>query len=1264
MVDSSLAVGELNQSTYPDSVSIMALFKVSSGPDKYNVKLFQMKNTCKVACISCEEGNTVTCTQCKSKYIDYLSACTLCPASDPNKAIVVENGSPVCVDTASDPYKSGYRSVTGQSFRLIEKCTVANCAQCSANKDACTACKTDYIFYMSVCTLCPASDANNGIVVENGSPVCIDRTSDSYKTGYGLVTSQSFRLIVNCALPNCAECIANKDSCTACKTDYAFYMSVCTLCPVSDPNNAIVVENGSPVCVDRTSDPYKAGFGLVTGQSFRLLEACTVSDCRVCSEQKDTCTGCKEGFALHLNKCTKCDTPADPNKAIVVESNTPQCVSTDVGPHSSGYRVVSSDPFKLIEVCTVTDCSTCPDVKSTCTACKSGFALYLEKCTECDPAKAIVVQQGEPVCMDFGAGYRVVFTDPFRLIEACTVAGCSTCPDIKSTCTACKTGFALYQNKCTECDPAKAILIQDGLPVCVDHKQSPYNSGYRQDTTVTDFQLIEACTVTDCDTCPALKSTCTACKSDHILHLQKCTLCDASPESKFAIYVKDSDSPECVATDSGPYSSGFGLDTSISTFRLIDKCSIFDCESCAANKNICTDCKTDHVFHLNKCTLCPQSDPSKAIVVLADGSPKCVDVSSTPYSTGYRVDTSVTAFKLIEACKVPNCSACPASVSICTACATSYVLSADSLSCISSTPQPSAQPQVVSKAAFTVRHDSPRNSIAIFHNQGSSVQMTKVVAVDLDSGKTYSCEQIGCRHSVNAEKITFTFDSQIQILQGELHINIQSSNSGHISRRLQSQASEITVTEFVLLKSNALSAWVTTLQVLIWLLRTVGCIWLFPSHPRIAMLPDYTVTLCAVLSVMLGPVIPGSDTVIQAIGQVKILWYWFANPFIAWDRHTESCNTRPGHGLAGVYCSFLDNYGQNTIGLFAVLALILLLDCGCRVVISRQKVGGRTLSLLHNYQQNFGLKFWFAKMQANQLEILMYVLISYSLADSSSKSVVGLVLASLHLAFMIGTATMATGLNFQAAKQAAQAGKTAASTTPERSLTAARHLLEPSLCKVSEIAHHKATGAWPAVHLARDLAFSILVLNNISDPVTLSLVVAAVQLCYTGYQGVFRYHGLVLEHIGGLAIDGTFLIILLLKAIAASIKLSAVTRVDILSPLLICVLGLIFLMIIVLGVLTFFIKQAQPARLKATAPVKLQIATTEGDDLLGQKKIDHHQREQLYNLPKFDEEIDMPNHEFSIPEENPGIEHSPQGIHISEASLKIPNEFPGPHTQV
>ena len=260
------------------------------------------------------------------------------------------------------------------------------------------------------------------------------------------------------------------------------------------------------------------------------------------------------------------------------------------------------------------------------------------------------------------------------------------------------------------------------------------------------------------------------------------------------------------------------------------------------------------------------------------------------------------------------------------------------------------------------------------------------------------------------------------------------------------------------------------------------------------------------------------------------------------------------------------------------------------------------------------------------------------------------------MGFMILVATMVSVYNLKAVADSKQV---TAGTTPERCLKTTGHLLSPLTCVANHETYKKTRGVWLAVLFIRDLALSFLSLNIVSDPLTLLLMAVAVQLCYIGYIGVFRYHNNVLEHIGLLIIDGLFLVMLALKAVTLSTRVTAAARLETISPILICVMTAMFLIVIVLAGLTFFVNKNQPRSACISKPVGLPQTTIEAEDLVEKKQADERlQLEPARSLNEIpvNQPVDLDYSEPQIPEESPAIDESIQNNTISEVFLEVPCE--------
>ena len=186
--------------------------------------------------------------------------------------------------------------------------------------------------------------------------------------------------------------------------------------------------------------------------------------------------------------------------------------------------------------------------------------------------------------------------------------------------------------------------------------------------------------------------------------------------------------------------------------------------------------------------------------------------------------------------------------------------------------------------------------------------IARIEAVDLSTGKTYPCAEIGCKHEFKNDLLELTFSSPVQITQGQLNIyrgatktsRLLSTESSHGHRALQADESTIVVKNFVLMKTNWYFAWTTVFQVIFFIYRFAGSIVLFPRYPHLAMLCDRMINLSFVVSLLLGPLMPIPDFALHIVSSIRVPWYRLDNPFRNWSPSTLMCQTRPKYADQGV----------------------------------------------------------------------------------------------------------------------------------------------------------------------------------------------------------------------------------------------------------------------------------------------------------------------------------------------------------------------------
>jgi hypothetical protein len=451
-------------------------------------------------------ANKAVCTQCKTASGFYMNI-----------------GNSLCqsVPTVTDTY--GFNSVSSQ----FESCTDTNCQKCAANKAVCTQCKTASGFYMNI-----------------GNSLCqsVPTVTDTY--GFNSVSSQ----FESCTDTNCQKCAANKAVCTQCKTASGFYMNI-----------------GNSLCqsVPTVTDTY--GFNSVSSQ----FESCTDTNCQKCAANKAVCTQCKTASGFYMN------------------IGNSLCQSVPTVTDTYGFNSVSSQ----FESCTDTNCQKCAANKAVCTQCKTASGFYMNIGNS--------LCQSVPTVTDT-YGFNSVSSQ----FESCTDTNCQKCAANKAVCTQCKTASGFYMNI--------GNSLCQSVPTVTDT--------YGFNSVSSQF---ESCTDTNCQKCAANKAVCTQCKTASGFYMNiGNSLCQSVP----------------TVTDT------YGFNSVSSQF---ESCTDTNCQKCAANKAVCTQCKTASGFYMNI------------------GNSLCQSVPTVTDTYGFNSVSSQ-----FESCTDTNCQKCAANKAVCTQCKT------------------------------------------------------------------------------------------------------------------------------------------------------------------------------------------------------------------------------------------------------------------------------------------------------------------------------------------------------------------------------------------------------------------------------------------------------------------------------------------------------------------------------------------------------------------------------------------------------------------
>ena len=580
---------------------------------------------------------------------------------------------------------------------------------------------------------------------------------------------------------------------------------------------------------------------------------------------------------------------------------------------------------------------------------------------------------------------------------------------------------------------------------------------------------------------------------------------------------------------------------------------------------------------------------------------RCVE-RDTYTNSGWGPDTSVSEVLFLKACSVDGCQKCESSYLTCTACAQGKTLNLNQCTEGSQTPTPNTPtPNTPTPSPNSPTSGSPTtpsvssvltNTFGLIFGLTQSRTILAVQVRDLTTQTLFSCAQLHCKYSWKGALLRISFSPSITVTRGELVVRRKHSQSSSVAsnRSLQSlDDSDIVVPNIQLTQTPSYIGWVTAGQVLLWLLRTVGSAVLFPKYPKLAMVPDLLITMSFILCTFLGPVILVADSAFELVGQIKILWFRIDSLVENWDTHTLSLSTAPNRWKYPVFCSFLDNYSQNTVGLLALALLLTVAKCVARRVAQHKQSSPRVSRVAAIVGKHFGTEYWLAKVYANSLEIMLYSLISFDKADASSKSIIGIMLA---VVFFAAQVWLAVGATLTAASQSGTPHSTEPSRPYEQrpdtvlmtetSVTTrtspAQIIWTDKTLRVLCFGWHqmpstnlKTVSRWKAfletAFFLRNLGLCLVVLKVVSSPQAQLILAMCLQFCYVSYFVYCKVYVQKVEFVATLGLEVMMLLAIFFKTLSTIASISESNLQNALGALLLIVL--IIAIILTTGCLGF-----------------------------------------------------------------------------------------------
>jgi hypothetical protein len=529
-------------------------------------------------------------TGCSSCYINYQICDDLCTDQNCQDCSADLTKCAICkTDSAAQTYlvtdkcylqanlPAGY-GIDKTKVKEASACSDTNCKECLADNAVCTLCDTANKWYLGTKTGTTITQCQKAGDATAGFPA---------KFGPNLTTKK----VERCLTPGCIKCDDDINVCTACDQTNAsnkWYLG-------TDPTS------GDKKCYNGNGAPFfPDGYGPKAGDV--VIAPCTFAHCKKCYASLSTCTECKNndgGWYM----------------GVTAGTSTPECQSADkapmfpakYGPDLSNLKVVS---------CTPNNCNACAANKNICTLCDNTGTTkwYLGANAATNAAEC----QSSSTSPKFPVGYGPNTSN--NKVEACSITGCTACPDTIATCTACNTGSGYFlgvKPSTTEnqCQKAGDPLV--GFP-----------ESYGPDS---GSSTVKKCTLANCKTCDSGVAVCDNCLYSSGWYLGS-----------------KSGSPECQkAQDStSPFPNGYGPNL---TNKLVEMCKITGCTNCEDNIEACKACNESSNYFLGT----------------ESGVGTCFHKTNKPFPEGYgpKIGSAI-----IDVCTPANCKTCADTIATCDAC--------------------------------------------------------------------------------------------------------------------------------------------------------------------------------------------------------------------------------------------------------------------------------------------------------------------------------------------------------------------------------------------------------------------------------------------------------------------------------------------------------------------------------------------------------------------------------------------------------------------
>jgi hypothetical protein len=498
--------------------------------------------------------------------------------------------------------------------------------------------------------------------------------------------------------------------------------------------------------------------------------------------------------------------------------------------------------------------------------------------------------------------------------------------------TAPATEYALYYQQTSGTDPmqkaiftscpAEAPYFKTDTKTCVSlaDAQSLASSGYLKDDT---YMEVESCTVLNCATCPTSAATCSTCSVGYTLSGNTCVKCNVANCARCDVtdVCAQCTSP-FAGTDCKSCVSGYIRNTAADTCYA---CAMTDCTLCSSN-NYCATCKNGKVPTADgKLCLLPAES---CIPVIPQCKTCSTPTTCTTCNPDYNLSDDAKACKALE-CAIDNCKQCDYA-NHCVECSTGLFLSADGLTCDLLSTKPTDQ-------TYDDFNAETASGLVQVDRDAKDFDITKFSYVIQDNvtGKLYTCPSCSAEYvSEFSKALRFNVITDYEILAGTLQVTFPlTSVKARQGRSMQSTS------EYGYLKVDNLrlkgNAPVNNDKMAYNAFTGLNAIRFFASvilgtfNTAHAFWSTYQYSWLQLWSLLPGKFLSYPDRLLTWHYKWYLLVIDFGDPFKNWkdwNMNGAKCFAQTEYPISRLGCGFVDNFGQNFIIIFCVLAFAVLIS--------------------------------------------------------------------------------------------------------------------------------------------------------------------------------------------------------------------------------------------------------------------------------------------------------------------------------------------------